>query len=193
MAYHIYTTDALVCGSFDRGASDRSYLLYTEQFGMLYATARSVREERSRQRYALQDFALIRVSLVKGKSGWRIGSVTPLHHPFLVAADRQTRAQLLRLYKTLRRFIPGTEAAPELFWLTKTVIKQIISGHISNPEAYLVVVEARLLQELGYLSPNDSERMLLQAVPHSYDHTFDPEAINAFRQAILTAHAVSQL
>ena len=38
---------------------------------MVLAAARSVREEKSRQRYALQEFALVRVSLIKGKSGWR--------------------------------------------------------------------------------------------------------------------------
>lgn len=56
MAYETYTTEALVCGTFNRNTADRSYLLFTREAGMLYADARSVREERSRQRYALRTF-----------------------------------------------------------------------------------------------------------------------------------------
>ncbi|MEX2341217.1 MAG: recombination protein O N-terminal domain-containing protein, partial [Candidatus Paceibacterota bacterium] len=75
MSYKTYTTEAIVCGSRVNNTSDKSFLLFTKDAGMLWAAAKSVREERSRQRFALQDFSLIRASLIKGKSGWRIGSV----------------------------------------------------------------------------------------------------------------------
>jgi len=88
MSYATYTTEALVCGSRNNNTSDRAYLLFTEEVGMIWASARSVREERSKQRYALQDFSLIRVSLVKGKSGWRIGSVEATCNPFMEARSR---------------------------------------------------------------------------------------------------------
>ena len=56
MAYVTYTTLALVCGTFDQKTSDRSYMLFTREAGMLFASARSVREERSKQRYASTRF-----------------------------------------------------------------------------------------------------------------------------------------
>ena len=72
MSYQTYITDAVVVGSYASNTADKSYLLFTKRAGMLYATARSVREERSKQRYALQDFSHITVTLVKGKGGWCI-------------------------------------------------------------------------------------------------------------------------
>lgn len=80
MAYVTYTTDAIVCGTYDRNTADRSYRLFTRELGMLYADARSVRLEKSKQRQALQDFSLIKVSLVKGKAGWKIGSVSEVQN-----------------------------------------------------------------------------------------------------------------
>ena len=75
MAYATYTTQALVCGTFDRNTADRSYRLFTREFGMVWADARSVRLEKSKQRSALTDFSVVRISLVRGKAGWKIGSV----------------------------------------------------------------------------------------------------------------------
>ena len=152
MAYHIYTTTAIVCGSYNRNAADKSFLLFTEQLGMVYATARSVREERSRQRQALQDFSIIRVSLIRGKSGWRIGSVEAYGNPFLRAIDRTTRAQLLRIFKVLRRFIQGEGSEATIFPVALHAIEALASGRVSYPTDYTTQVVARMLHDLGYMS-----------------------------------------
>jgi len=86
-----------------QNTSDKSFLLFTRDNGMLFATAKSVREEVSKQRQALQDFSRIRVSLVKGKTGWRIGSVESLRNDFSAAYDRETRGSVVSLYRLLRR------------------------------------------------------------------------------------------
>ena len=116
MAYATYTTKALVCGTFNRNTADRSYLLFTREAGMLYADARSVREERSRQRYALQDFSLVRVSLVKGKQSWKVGSIEAQKNYYSLAVENETRGSVVSLFRLLRRFVNCEEAAPELFY-----------------------------------------------------------------------------
>src|SRR6056297_1890561 len=97
MAYVTYTTDALVCGTFDRNTADRSYRLFTRELGMLYADARSARKENSKQRQALQDFSLIRVSLVKGKGGWKIGSVTEVKNYYACAINQAARGSVVKV------------------------------------------------------------------------------------------------
>ena len=82
---------------------------------MVFATARSVREERSKQRYALQDFSCIRVSLVKGKSGWRIGSVEALGNPFLRAESRALRGSISYVVTQLRRYVHGEIPLPRAY------------------------------------------------------------------------------
>ena len=159
MSYVTYTTKALVCGSFDQNTADKSFLLFTQDAGMLFATARSVREERSLQRPALQDFSRIRVSLIKGKTGWRVGSVEAIQNDYSLAADRQMRGSVVLVYRTLRRFIRGEEAFPELFAFVVAVLDATLSLPTER-QLFDLAVQVRILALLGYVD----EQAIPQAV-----------------------------
>jgi recombinational DNA repair protein (RecF pathway) len=150
MSYVTYTTEALVCGSFDQNTADKSFLLFTRDAGMLFATAKSVREERSLQRPALQDFSRIRVSLIKGKTGWRVGSVEALQNDFSLAKDRLVRASVVAVFRTLRRFIRGEEAFPELFAFVIAVLDAAL-GEPRERQLFDLAVQVRILAMLGYV------------------------------------------
>lgn len=150
MSYATYTTDALVCGSWKRNTADGSFLLFTREAGMLYAEARSVREERSKQRYALQDFSLIRVSLVKGKRGWKIGSVESKQNFFSEAASKEARGSVVSIFKFLRRFLKGEEQMVELYDFV-TAALPLLSSDTENRELLERVVEIHILLALGYV------------------------------------------
>lgn len=150
MAYATYTTNALVCGTFDRNTADRSYLLFTREAGMLYASARSAREERSRQRYGLQDFTLVRVSLVKGKSGWKVGSIQALNNFYHEAIDQAARGSVVSVFRLLRRFFKGEEPAPELFDYTVQAVTQLASAQ-SDRSFLQMLIQVHILAELGYV------------------------------------------
>jgi len=156
MAYATYTTEALVCGSRPSYTSDKSFLLLTEAAGMLWAAARSVREEKSKQRYALQDFSLIRVSLVKGKSGWRIGSVESEYNAFSGAASREARGALTRVVKLLRQFMQGEEPQPEIFSDVKLALETIRNLEGDRCFEVLDIFSLRLLNKLGYIAKDKS-------------------------------------
>ena len=169
MVYVTYITEALVCGSFDNNTTDKSFLLFTKRAGMLYATARSVREERSRQRYALQDFSLITVSLVRGKGGWRIGSVEAKRNIFSIAPARSVRGSIVRLVKMLRRFVQGEEPYPELYeeFLHSLNFLLIVPDIDRTILEKLVMV--RLLYLLGYIAPAPIFKPLLENPLESLD------------------------
>lgn len=159
MSYHTYTTEAFVCGVYDRGPASRSIKLFTKELGMLYAEAKSVREERSRQRYALQLFSELRVSLIKGKAGWRVGSVEPLANHFSLAENRQVRASVLRLTQLLNRFIQGEEPGGEVFGLYQVALQLLPKARdIEWLEAFASV---RLLAELGYVDESELPAVVL--------------------------------
>jgi recombinational DNA repair protein (RecF pathway) len=159
MSYKTYTTEGLVCGSRASNTSDKSYLIFTKDAGMLFAHARSVREERSKQRYALQDFSRIRVSLLKGKNGWRIGSVEPMGNPFMAAEDREERAKVAFVFSQLRRYVHGEIALPRVFEDTLFVLEEKeVSWELSKR-----LFEVRLLSELGYISGEPAWGGLLEA------------------------------
>lgn len=152
MSYHIYTTSAIVCGSFDQAQSDRTYLLFTEALGMVFATARSVREERSRQRYALQPFSDVTISLIRGKSGWRIGSVVPETNYYQSATCREERIGLATLIKVVRQYVRGEQAEPALFRELQAGCQSLLKPSSSPVDHQVVVITTRLLEHLGYVA-----------------------------------------
>ena len=155
MSYKTYITEALVCGSVANNTSDKSYLFFSKEAGMLWATAKSVREERSKQRCALQDFSHIRVSLIKGKSGWRIGSVEALGNPFMQADTRVKRGTVNFVVTQLRRYVQGETQLPNVYEDTFA----LLAYEENHTETILLVRELfllRLLYELGYIAPSPS-------------------------------------
>ncbi len=154
MSYTTYNTEALVVGSYASNTADKSYLLFTKHAGLLYATARSVREERSLQRYALQDFSRVNVSLVKGKGGWRIGSVEAKENFFMQAASRAARGSVVKLVKILRRYVHGEEAEPLLYQEFLEALALLSKTDIEERSAFETCAIVRLLSVLGYVAPN---------------------------------------
>lgn len=159
MSHKIYTTRAIVCGSRANNTSDKSFLLFTREAGMLWATARSVREERSKQRFALQDFSLIKVSLVRGKGGWRIGSAESERNYFTSGHDtREARAATAAILRLLRQFLHGEIAQPVLFDDTIRALKQV------GEDVHVVdVYTLRVLHQLGYVASSAALEPYLQA------------------------------
>lgn len=154
MAYVTYTTDALVCGTFDRNTADRSYRLFTRELGMLYANARSVRTEASKQRQALQDFSSIRVSLVKGKGGWKIGSVTETKNYYTQAVDQAARGSVVKTIRLIRRFLAGEEMHHSLFDECVAALEFFSTDQVNRP-CYEHVFTQRILAQLGYIKLSD--------------------------------------
>ncbi len=190
MAYRTYTTEAIVCGTFDRNIADRSYLLFTRDAGMIYADAKSVRLEKSRQRYALQDFSIVRVSLVKGKAGWRIGSVEAIANPFLASNSRRGRGQVHQVVKLLRRFVHGEEVVPQLYADIRTCLDAKFGDSMSDE--LLTTVTLRMLHQLGYVPAARWSAAVLEAPTLAAALEYPLDQVQAER-AIDTAVSSSHL
>lgn len=192
MSYATYTTEAIVCGSYDSHTSDRSYLLFTRDAGMVWASAKSVREERSKQRYALQDFSIARVSLVKGKSGWRIGSALSLGNPFLGAHSRAQRGYVTYLITQVRRYVQGEVPMPELFDDMITLLERADEDARHN-EALQSIFLLRLLKQLGYVAPEEGfsvfwEGSITDTMTAAYTPSIAQKAQKAIERATNASH-----
>ena len=166
MAYATYITEAIVCGSRDSYTSDRSFLLFTKTMGMLWAEARSVREERSKQRYALQDFSVIRVSLVRGKREWRIGSVESIENMYQTANSRAARGGVTRVVRLLRQYVRGEESAPALFSDTHAVLVAMPWCSQETIDTLYDRFMLRTLFHLGYIPRSDEYATILSDDGH---------------------------
>ena len=191
MAYVTYTTEALVCGTFKRNTSDSSYLLFTREVGMLYADARSVRVEKSRQRYALQDFSLVRVSLVRGKQSWKVGSIQANKNYYHQAIDKTARGSVVSVFRLLRRFVKGEEAMTELFDLSIQSLDALV---VDAKERLFVeeVIKLRLLELLGYVDAKKLPDFVIET-PVNKAHEFADDALeqkisNIYSHAVDISH-----
>lgn len=161
MSYKTYTTEAIVCGSRASNTSDKSFLLFTKDAGMLWASAKSVREERSKQRFALQDFSLSKVSLVRGKTGWRVGSAEGQGNFFERASGQTGRAGAARLVRLLRQFIHGEVTHPLLFEDAKEALTQMADSE-GDAANILAIFTLRLLYRLGYVAKTPTVERYLE-------------------------------
>ncbi len=191
MLYNTLTTEALVCGVYDRNTSDRSYLLFTKKAGMIYANARSAREEKSKQRYSLQEFSLVRVSLIKVKRGWRIGSVEAQKNYYQEAVDRESRGSVVSVFRLLRRFVKGEEVSEVLFDFSLKSLGNV-SKYIERQSFVLVVIQVKILRLLGYV---DKKRISyevfdveLDKVSDCYSLSIEERMNSLYAQAILVSH-----
>jgi recombinational DNA repair protein (RecF pathway) len=194
MSYQTYITKAIVCGSKASNTSDKSYLLFTQELGMLWATARSVRVEKSKQRFALQDFSIIRVSLVQGKATWRIGSVEALLNPFLAATSRESRGGVSFIVKSLRQYVHGESSVPRAFTDTEALLRALATLHDTEAIAmYQQVFSLRLLAELGYVKVTEDikkliEKEAIQEAIDAYDLSLDSVVTKCIEHASGVSH-----
>jgi recombinational DNA repair protein (RecF pathway) len=157
--YRMYITEALVCASKNSNTADKSYLLFTKEAGILWASARSVREERSKHRYALQDFGIVRVSLVRGKAGWRVTGSEAVSNLYFYAQNRETRTLVRNVVRLLRRLLHGEVPVPKVY--------QDATSLLTTGDADAAKLEAvftiRALHELGYIGEENNFSDILKA------------------------------
>lgn len=138
MAIEKYTTHALVIESYDQGEHDRVYKLFTREFGLVTAHAKSVRKLESKLRAHVQPRSFSLVTLVQGREVWR-----------LVGAEENRRSggSLNEITTLLQRFIRGEGAHIALYdrLLSFVDIEPELDKQKSRLLLYYMV-----LVELGY-------------------------------------------
>ena len=122
MSHHIYKTEGFVLGSVNIGEANQYLSLFTKDLGLVKATARSVREERSKLRYSLQHFSYSSFSLVRGRNVWRITGAQEKYNIFHdCKGDKEKQQMLARLFSLLQRLLAGEEKNEHLFKAGKCI------------------------------------------------------------------------
>jgi len=193
VSYETYTTEAVVCGVMPRGEHDATIRLFTKDAGMVYARAGGIRAGQSKLRYALQDFSHTTVSLVKGRTEWRIIGAVSVGNFYYHAVDRGARASMLASMRGLRRFVQGGGAHPELFEMVVESMQSLATGKHENLGEQVFLL--RLLHQLGYVAPAHaydpivSSKTLAEACMHcSAQEHISGLVKEAVAQALLVSH-----
>ncbi|MFZ2832091.1 MAG: recombination protein O N-terminal domain-containing protein [Minisyncoccia bacterium] len=162
MTHHIYHTRGVILSSVPRGESNRSYKIFTEELGLVGGTAQSVREEKSKLRYILQDYSFVTVDLVRGKEVWRIVSAGP-HVPLSGIKNNLLHTKLFaRFCVLLSRLLQGEGRDQELFEEIARVADFLDTEKVSQELSlsFETLVTLRVLVHLGYVDPEGYEPFL---------------------------------
>lgn len=153
--HHIYETKSFILGFQASGEADKRFSLYTENFGLVFATAQGVREIKSKLRYSLQPYSFSVINLVKGRTGWRITNAR-LEKTFFSRSDRQRTLIVARIFALLKRMLHGEEPNSKLFEVLSEGLQYLsASQNPALPEVELVFV-LRILYSLGYVGSSPS-------------------------------------
>lgn len=152
--YTKHHTRGIVIGRHDAGEADCVYAMLTPDLGKVYARAHGVRNGHGRNKGALQTLSVAHVSLVRGKTGWRITNAQAEHSLYTkLATDRAKLATLTRVIKLVKRMLAGEGHAQGVFHAVEScadalAIEKLAIGELRALELLTV---ARILHMLGYV------------------------------------------
>lgn len=156
--YQKYHTDAIVLGSREMGESDKMIALYTRDFGLVRARGRGIRSAKSKMRYALQNYSLAHVSLVRGKQGWRLAGAAALGESN--GNDIRGKMAFARIANLVTRFVAGEETHKGLFDILRDARSALLQEYCEAWATIELVCVARVLYVLGYISAEALETAL---------------------------------
>ncbi len=138
MAIEKYATPCLVIESFDQGEHDRVYKLFTREFGLVMAHAKSIRKLESKLRAHVLPRTVSLVTLVQGKDIWR-----------LVGAEEQKPVPEIAHTVTalIKRFIRGEGTHKALY---DRLIQFLQTAHLYEKQKSRMLLHYIILVELGY-------------------------------------------
>lgn len=158
--YHLYHTPALVLASAPQGEGSKTFTLFTRELGLIHATATSVREERSKLRYGLQDFSYSEVTLVRGKEFWRVTSAVLIENVYTAfRATPEAALMFARAFRLLRRLVAGEEKNKRLFDAVREAFLFAKSSSIPPP----------FIKEATRSSEAENVSTLTKGVPPSWE------------------------
>ncbi len=139
MAIEKYTTKAFILSEYEQGESDKVYKLFTRDFGIIFALAKSVRKLESKLRFHLEKTKKVSVTLVVGREQWRLTGVDSF-----VEESHDTAV----VSKLIERFVRGVGSQKKLFDHTEEYIR--ISNKAFPKDIRTLTLYYVFLVDLGY-------------------------------------------
>jgi len=163
MAHHIYQTEGIVIRSFPEGETSKYVEIFTRDLGMVGAHATSIRAEKSKLRYALADYSLSLISLVRGKLAWKIVNAVPGDNFFFeFKNDVLRRKAFVRILRLARKLIHGEEKNVILYETIMGALRAL-QDVARTPEDIVdiqLLAALRVLNHLGYGVPHQELKQI---------------------------------
>ncbi|MEI8062068.1 MAG: recombination protein O N-terminal domain-containing protein [bacterium] len=165
MSHHIYNTKSFVIDTIPSGESDYMVVMYTEDFGLISAIAKGLREMKSKLRYSLQKLSFGTVALVRGRELWRVTNASTDISLFNKALHLSARDSLASLLKFVQRFCQGEDRNDDIFESIKNYSSLIFRNQRDlsavDLEIAQLVTKLRIMYSLGYVKNSAVNKNIL--------------------------------
>ena len=156
MSHEIHQTKAMILRSKGMRESNRLLVLYTEDFGLVYVSAQSIRDIKSKMRFHISRLSLVTVDLVEGRDVWRL---TGIHEEVssMTFADSPWYPMLDRIASVVLRLCRGEEANQAL-WNDLAFLYDLVAGGNQDQrilDTLEIAIVARILYHVGYWSGDE--------------------------------------
>jgi len=162
--HHIYHTEGIILGSRNFGEAGKYYSIFTRDLGMIKASAQGVRKISSKLRFILQDFAYLKIDLVKGKDFWRLTSAEKTNTLENISKRPEVFRTVSNISSLLKRLLAGEDANEALF---ADLIRGLAILEKSETEEELrnieMIIVLRILNNLGYIGASEAISGLTQS------------------------------
>ena len=151
--YTIYNTEGIILSGGDIGEANKFIHIFSEQFGLISATAQSVRRIKSKLRFGLQKFTIANISLVRGREVWRITNVEykqNLYYEFY--KDKNKLKTMISILVLIKKLLAGEKYNERLYKVIRRSISFLKKHELSQEEIsdFENIVLIRVLHNLGY-------------------------------------------
>ena len=175
--YDRYTTESIVLGSFPRGEGDKTLRLMTRDFGLIFVRGISLRAEKSKLRYATQDYSRLFAELVRGKHDWRLVGAVQVAAPS--RGDRTGVTTFARIADLVVRLVVGEDHNEYLFNTLAEAHQALMREQGTDVPTVEIVCVARVLYALGYLSTEAFTTTLFTHTAYNATHLAEAEYLKA--------------
>ncbi|MEK7612962.1 MAG: DNA repair protein RecO [Patescibacteria group bacterium] len=155
--HKLFVSDGIVLSKRVLGEANTHVALLTKELGLIKASARSARVEKSKLRYGLEPLTRGTFSLIRGKYEWKVTGVSEISNQYTVPTAASRRIALGRVTRLILRLVQGEEPVPALYGAVVEGFQFLIDARDQqDADAIEIVLVLRILAQLGYL-PKTSE------------------------------------
>ena len=182
--HHIYHTHGLVLSSINKGEANKMLTIYTKEMGLVRAMTQGIRLNKSKLRFALQDYSYAKVDFVRGKDIWRVTSATTVTSFPFARSSKPSILLIARVSQLIERLCDGEEANPKIFddIIQSLYLLDDTDISASSREALELYLILRIMNDLGYIGESE---MFDKYLSSSFDHT-QTESLLKERQHIIS-------
>jgi recombinational DNA repair protein (RecF pathway) len=176
MSHDKYTTEAFILREYEQGEHDIVYKVWTREFGIIFAIAKSIRKINAKLRPIIKKNDFIIITLVKGRDIWRLVGAEEL---FLDLNSNITKSWSLKAKKVISeiisKFIEEKKTYKKLFDKIKSIFSLDQGVDILEINNFKILIYYLVLVDTGYadasiIGAKDIEEYKSFSVKDFYTH-----------------------